>query len=172
MKNDLKIFLDEYLKKIDELKTKGDLSTDLLSAYNYTEQAYRNVLEIYNWLKLEPNEKQAKRIENLASCRKVNGNCESRLKTIQIYDLLNNALPYVKALSHFNKLSAIEELCAKELSIIDGNILGDTKNHITRIEVEIAFLPYFEKIQPFKMDMFKECYEKIETLYKELINLS
>ncbi|MBL0110304.1 MAG: hypothetical protein IPP42_05360, partial [Saprospiraceae bacterium] len=53
----------------------------------------------------------------------------------------------------------------------DIDLTGDTNSHVELVEIEIAFKPYFEIIAPFKMDMFKECYERIENLYTELKKL-
>ncbi len=81
---------------------------------------------------------------------------------------------FLSSVSEFNNNanSALANQCKKELNLIDDNQLGDVKKHVSKEEIENAFKPYFETIQPFKMEMLKECYEKIEFLYCELKKLN
>jgi len=133
---------------------------------------YKKIKKELEFQNFSPLEKQAKRISYLAICRKTNGDCSNELKTINIYESILVSMPYLKALNHNDKLLLLEGLCIREIEIIDDNLLGGIKKHVTAIEIENAFKPYFEKISPFKMDMLKECYEKIENLYNELMKLN
>lgn len=166
-------FIDKLSARIENIQKedKSSYTEDYKQHLSVEEAVYRRVKSELEFQSLSPIDKQAKRIEYLASCRKSNGNCDEKLKTILIYDLILVSMPYLKVLNHLNKLSLIEELCIKELDIIDDNLFGDVKMHVTNVEIENAFRPYFDTVYPFKMNMLKECYEKIEALYKELIKL-
>lgn len=133
--------------------------------------AWRRLKEELEHQSLSSFEKQAKRISFLASCRKVDGDSENRLRTILIYETIVISMLYVKVLNRNNILSRIEEICLQELNIIDEDPSGEIEKHISRDEIEAAFKPYFEKIQSHKYDMLRECYEKIEYLYTELMKL-
>lgn len=164
--------IDRKLDFLLKWKEKEEnLDEDLKRDLNCQISAWSNLKNEMEFELLTPVEKQVKRIGYLASCRKTNANCNGKLKSINIYDIINISLPYIRALNHSGKLSLIEELCLRELDFIDIDLTGDTNSHVELVEIEIAFKPYFEIIAPFKMDMFKECYERIENLYTELKKL-
>lgn len=166
--------LDKINAHIESIQSEdiSNYTEDYKQHLSVEEAVYKRIKSEIEFQSLTSIEKQAKRIEYLASCRKANGNCEHRLKTINIYESIIVSMPYIKALNHNDKLLLLENLCIREIEIIDDNLLGDIKKHVTAIEIKVAFKPYFEKISPFKMDMLKECYEKIENLYNELMKCS
>lgn len=166
--------LDKINARIESIQSEdaSKYPADYKQHLSVEEAVYKRIKNEIEFQTLTSIEKQAKRIEYLASCRKVNGNCENKLKTINIYESIIVSMPYIKALNHNDKLLLLEGLCIREIEIIDDNLLGDIKKHVTVIEIQNAFKPYFEKISPFKVDMLKECYEKIENLYNELLKLN
>jgi hypothetical protein len=166
--------IDKISARIESLQNedKSQYPDDYKQHLSIEESVYRRIKSELEFQILSPVEKQSKRIEYLAMCRKTDANCDKKLQTILIYDSIIIALPYIKVLSHLGKLILIEKLCLKEIDIIDNSLTGDVKVHISKLEIETAFKPYFEKIAPFKMDMLKESYEKIENLYNELLKLN
>jgi hypothetical protein len=162
-------------KKLDVLNAwqekSNTLDDDMKRDLSFQITAWRRLKEELEFQVLTPIEKQVKRIEYLAMCRKTDANCNKKLQTILIYDAIIITLPYIKVLNHLDKLILVEKLCLKEIDIIDNSLTGDVKMHIEKLEIENSFKPYFEKVAPFKMDMYKECYEKIELLYNELMKL-
>jgi hypothetical protein len=170
----IKSILNKINARIDNIQNedKSKYPDDYKKHLSVEEAVYRRIRDEIEFQSLSPSEKQAKRINSLASCRKTHADCSRKLLTIQIYDTITVSMPYLKVLNHGNRLSLIGELCLKELNLIDDNQLGDVKKHVTKEEIEEAFKPYFETITPFKMDMLKECYEKMENLYYELLKLN
>lgn len=168
-----KNILDKINARIESIQSedKSKYPDDYKQHLSVEEAVYRMIRDELEFQSLSSIDKQAKRIDFLASCRKTNMDCSRKLLVIQIYDTITISLPYIKVLNHSNKLSSIEDVCMKELNFIDDSQLGDVKVHVSKNEVLEAFKPYFEKIQPFKMDMLKECYDKIENLYNELLFL-
>jgi hypothetical protein len=162
--------IDKINARIESIQNedKSQYPDDYKQHLSIEEAVYRRIKSELEFQLLSPVEKQAKRIGYLAMCRKTNANCDKELQTILIYEAIITALPYIKVLNHLDKLMLLETLCLKEIDIIDSSSTGDVKAHVSELEIETAFKPYFKKIAPFKMDMMKECYEKIEALYKEL----
>ena len=163
--------IDARIKSIQN-EDKSKYPDDYKQHLSVEEAVYRRIKSEIEFQSLSSVEKQSKRIEYLASCRKANGNCENKLKTICIYDTITTSMPYLKVLNLNRRLSLLEDLCNKELNLIDDNPLGEVKKHVSKEEIEEAFKPYFETIKPFKMDILKECYEKIENLYNELLKIA
>lgn len=150
---------------------KSNYPDDYKQHLSVEEAVYRKIKIELEFSSLSSTERQAKRIIYLAICRKANTSCHNELKMINMYDAIVTSVPYIKALNHNDKLLLLEELCSKEADIIDDNSLGHIHQHVTQVEIENAFKPYFEKIYPFKMDIYKECYQKIEDLYEEFKKL-
>ncbi len=115
-------------------------------------------------------QKQALRIQNLAMLRKTKALPEligKQKLAIRFCDLITTCLPYVEA---FNPAitKPISELCngyKNKIDLTDSIYMG---NWPDREEIEQAFKPYFENTALSKYDIFKEGYQKIEYLYKEL----
>jgi hypothetical protein len=167
----IKKLIAKITARIESLHSEdvSSYSEDYKKYLSVEEMVYRKIRDTLELEILSVEEKQARRINLLASCRKAGGDCSNNERAIYIYDEIRKAFPYIKALNHLDQIAPLETLCSKEMQLIDNSLTGNVKEHITKKEVEGAFKPYFEKVAPFKMDMFNECYEKIEFLYNELI---
>jgi hypothetical protein len=151
-----------------ENELKGDVSEDYKKHLGIEQAIFRRLKGILDWEALSPIDKQASRISTLASIRKSGANEKSILHqefVINIYGLITMTLPYIKVINLNNKLDKLEALCNAELQIIDSSGSDFRGKHVAKEEIETAFAFYFEKVQPHKMNMYKECYEKIEVLH-------
>jgi len=69
MEEALAKFLEDSIQKLSKAKIDQDNDESLRSSFDYTEQAYRNILEKINWLKKTSALKQGHRILQLAKDR-------------------------------------------------------------------------------------------------------
>lgn len=110
------------------------------------------------------DEKQAFRIEWIASLRKREMLKESKLCTISLYDKIRESLPYLEVLNRNERIKDLINLCQQELELIDfsGRNFGD--NHIS-IE---SIAPLFENlIKSEESNLHPEALSKVEGLYEE-----
>ncbi|CAM3089229.1 hypothetical protein [Flavobacterium frigoris] len=120
--------------------------------------------------------KQVSRIQHLAMLRRMDELphlIKKQEKAINIYEESKRAMPYLEAVNlTLNKplTEFLNDLCDK----IDIKGYSYTGNFPTITETQEAFKTYFEIIKPAQGNgnMFKECYEKIESLYSELMKLN
>lgn len=158
-----------------ERELKSDAADDYKKHLEIEQAVFRRLKDLFHWESLTVIEKQTGRLATLASMRKAGAKESimlSQESAIKIYDLINLSLPYIKVVNVNNKLDLLESLCKKEMEIIDSSGSSFRGSHVSKDEIESAFLSYFENVKPYKMDMLQGCYEKIEVLYHEFKNLS
>jgi hypothetical protein len=120
--------------------------------------------------------KQASRIQYLATLRKIEARPKFIRKqelTIDIYEKIKLTLPYLESLNP----ALNEEIIEFMYNLIDKIDLAGysyDKEFPKSDEIRNLFKSFFEVSKPAQATslMFKECYEKIESLYYELIKLS
>lgn len=168
--------LELITKRIHEIENelKTSLPEDYKQHLGIEQTVFRRLKNMFEWEMLSSNEKQYGRLSSLAIMRKagaIEKYIEEHEQAIKIYDLINLTLPYIKVINLHNKLDTLEAICQRELEIIDSSGSDFRGKHVTKEEIETAFQEYFEKVQPYRMNMYKECYEKIEALYEAFKSL-
>lgn len=152
-----------------EKDLREDVADDYKKHLEIERTVFRRLKDLFEWESLTVVERQASRLAILVSMRKT-GAKESIISVqesaINIYGLINLSLPYIKVVNVNNMLNLLESLCKKEIEIIDSSGSSFRGSHVSADEIEAAFRTYFENVKPYKMDMFRECYEKIEVLYQ------
>lgn len=111
-----------------------------------------------------PDEKQAFRIEWVASLRKREMLKESKLHAINLYDKIRETIPYLQVLNRNERLKDLIDLCHQELELIDfsGRNFGD--NHISLELIK----PLFENlIKAEDSSIHPEVIVKVQGLYEE-----
>lgn len=157
-----------------EKDLRSDIPEDYKKYLEVEQAVFRRLKDLFEWESLSIIEKQESRLSTLASMRKsgaIEEIISAQKSAIFIYELLNSSLPYIKAVNINKKLDLIEELCRKELEIVDSAGSTFRGKHVSKEEIETAFQSYFKEVQPNTMAMFKECYDKIEELYQALKSL-
>ena len=167
---------DILLRRIQTINNElnSDFPDDYKKQLGVEEKVFRKIKDILEWHRLTIAEKQESRITTLASMRKsgaVPALIEKQEEAIILVDLIILTLPYIKAINSNSELDKLNDLCQKEIDIIDFSGSHFRAEHVSREEIEGGFKSYFEMVQPYKKDMFKECYEKIEELYLAFKNL-
>lgn len=115
-------YLEHCILKIDYQLSRGDISEPIKADLKYKLVIYKDMIEKLNFQLLPSEEKQAFRIEWIASYRKRGKPIEAKLKVIEIYDKISQAIPYVKVFSIRN--TNLLDLCIKELEQIDFSYLS------------------------------------------------
>ena len=169
-------YINKYFRLIED-NLNRDLNSDKVKEEDKKGISYR--LHIINELKYNflwhvksSHEKQIARIRKLASMRRANDLLpfiQKQELAIQIYNSIEYTLPYISALDLSDAKQILLDFCINWTDKIDfagDNYRGDLPN---KTEIEHAFNPYFAV---HKYNMFKECYEKIQRLYLEIMNLS
>jgi len=140
--------LDENIKK--SLSSKIDNLLDLKEKIDFQLKS--------------PDEKQASRIEWIASLRKRGNLKESRLKAISLYDKIRETLPYLEVLNRNDRLKDLIDLCHKELELIDFSGLSFGDNHISLDLIS----PLFESLlKTDESSIHPEAIVKIRELFEE-----
>jgi hypothetical protein len=156
------------LKNLEE-ELKGTMDEEYKKHLDIERSVFRKLENFLRWQKLSSMEKQASRLAALASMRK-SGAIEKLIQNqetaIKIYESINLTLPYIKVLNVNNKLDDLEQLCLKELEVIDSSGADFKGKHVNANDVGEAFKIYFERVQVNKSAMFLECYSRIDELYK------
>ena len=100
--------IDARIKSIQN-EDKSKYPDDYKQHLSVEEAVYRRIKSEIEFQSLSSVEKQSKRIEYLASCRKANGNCENKLKTDKTdFDIKRNILEYQNNLLRELKKKEIE----------------------------------------------------------------
>lgn len=166
----------KYLKYV-ETKLKAQLDSPEFDATIKSSLSSRieSVVDLSERISFQlksPDEKQAFRIEWIASLRKRQMPIDSKLSTIQLYDKIRETLPYLILLNRNGTVGNLVNLCYEELELIDfsGRNFGD--NHISFASAK----PHFEKIfqseevlsiHPEAVSKLRELYQAFETTLKK-----
>ncbi|TDO94891.1 hypothetical protein [Flavobacterium sp. 245] len=129
-----------------------------------------------SWQFKSTESKQASRIQHLATLRKIDAMPKFIRKqelTINIYEKIKLTFPYLEAINSILNDEIIEfvnNLCEN----IDLSGYSYEKEFPKSNETRKVFKSFFEVTKSAQGNsvMFRECYEKIESLYNELIKLS
>lgn len=129
---------------------KDDLRSKLLT--------YTDIFEKLNFQLKTSEERQAIRIQWLASQRKRNKSVDANLKVIEIYDKIRHSIPYIEVVVGSN--SDLLEMCNKELEKIDFSYLSFGNRMDSRSELIKELSRAIEKnetsIHPEALNKLKE----------------
>lgn len=151
-----------------EKEISGDFPEDYKKQLSIEEAVFTKIKGIIDWQKLTDVEKQTQRLITLASMRKsgaLQANLKKQEEAIRLVEQINYTLPYIKVINTNNRLIELENLCYKEIGTIDLSGSSFRMEHVGVDEINNGFKSYFEKVQPYKLEMYKECYIKIEELH-------
>jgi hypothetical protein len=161
--------LIKYLKyaenKLKIQLNNSELNENVKLSLNSKIDNIADIIEKISFQLKSPDEKQAFRIEWIASLRKRDMPIESKLSTIRLYDKIREVLPYLAVLNQNAKPNDLIDLCYEELELIDfsGRNFGD--NHISLASVK----PLFEKLTQNEeaLNVHPEAIDKVRGLYRE-----
>ncbi|WFO15317.1 hypothetical protein M601_016025 [Cellulophaga baltica 4] len=143
----------------------------------------QEIKRAFNWGIATEENKQSKRILQLAMSRRQDIDVTDQIKEINLYSKIRETIPYVMAVSYNINLEEkhltedLLEFCEKQLEIIDSSPYKSKIVFPTKEEVEIAFKSYTERIKPNKIPSLKvykqpEVNEKIEELYQMFLSVT
>lgn len=143
----------------------------------------QEIKRAFNWGLATEENKQAKRILQLAISREQGVDVTDQLNEINLYSKIREVIPYIMAVSYnlnIEKKHLTEDLlnfCENQLEIIDTSPYKRKIVFPTRAEVEIAFKSYTERIKPNKIPGLKvykqpEVNKKIEELYQMFLSMA
>lgn len=130
-------YIEHCIGKIEHQLSREDIEDFIKEELKSKYQTYTDILEKLNFQSKTSDEKQAFRIQWLASQRKRNKPVDSKLKVIEIYDRIRHSIPYIEALASTN--TNLLEMCNKQLEEIDfsylsfGNRLESKKDLIVEL---------------------------------------
>jgi len=183
MENSFKKYLDSYYEKLQAGKSDSSIPEDVKLSYEYTAQAYRNIIEKFEWFDTSQENKQSKRILQLAKSREQDWNTKDQLNEINLYSKIREVIPYIMAVSYkinMENKHLTEDLlnfCENQLEIIDSSPYKRKIIFPTKVEVEMAFKSYTERIKLNKIPSLKvynqpEVNIKIEELYQMFLRIA
>ncbi|WP_417443580.1 hypothetical protein [Joostella sp.] len=172
--SNLEKFLDNE-KAIQNEKEKKKLELRL--------EVVQEVKRAFNWGIASEENKQSKRILQLAKSREQDLDTKNQLKEINLYSKIREVIPYIMAVSYkinMEEKHLTEDLlnfCENQLEIIDSSPYKRKIVFPTKEEIETAFKSYTERIKPNKIPSLKvynqpEVNTKIEELYQMFLNLA
>lgn len=171
--NYLKKYAESALANITKQLTNPDLSLNEKEKLNIRIELIKEFEQNLAWQIKSQTQKQALRIQKLATMRRTEALpplIKRQEAVIKFYEFSNTVLPYIEALNMDERTEPLLDLLHHYGDKIDfaGAIYRGVLP--TSKEVEEAFRPYFESIALIKYDMYNDCYERIEYLYKGLMN--
>jgi hypothetical protein len=168
----------ESIKKEDTSKYDDDYKKYL----SIEESVYRRLIDNIEYQMLSPEQKQGKRILQLAKAREQNWDVTNQLKEINLYSKIREVIPYIQAVSY--KMNDSEKhltedlliFCQECLDMIDSSDYKREINFPSNDAINEAFKSYVEFIKPDKIPSLKvykqpEVNQKIEELYQEFLKL-
>lgn len=176
-------FLEDSIQKLSKAKIDPNNDESLRSSFDYTEQAYKNILEKVNWLKKTSALKQSHRILQVAKDREQDWDVSNQLKEIALYSKLQEVIPYIQAVSYVinNEDKHLTEdllaFCQNQLDAIDSTPHKRKIFFPKKEEVQAAFESYLNRIKPNRIPSLKvykqpEVNQKIEELYQMFLSYS
>ena len=171
----IKKYFESALANVSKQINNPDLPNDKKDKLKIRTELINELKKNVEWQIKSPIQKQASRIQTLATMRKIEALpvlIKKQELAIKFYDLINTILPYIEAVNLGNITKPILDLLINYRYKIDFSGSAFKGVLPDREEIEKVFKPYFENIALSKNDMFKECYENIEDLYNELISIS
>lgn len=164
----------ELLKKriasIEQEKKSVD-DNEYASFLDLEQRVYQRIVGNLEFQAISPFERQAERINVLAIIKKTKNavNITLQKDIIFIYEQITTVLPYIISLNYNrnNLLKSLKIECYKILEDIDSNNKNIPKRISSFSDLKDAFKIYFDS-KPNNIDLFKECYIKIDELYDDL----
>jgi len=157
-------YIEHCISKIEHQLSREGIEDFIKRDLKSKLQTYTDILEKLNFQLKTSDEKQAFRIQWLASQRKRNKPVDSKLKVIEFYDKLRHSMPYIEALSSSN--SNLLEMCNKQLEEIDFSYLSfgnrlESKNDLIK-ELSKAIVINENSIHPEAINKLKELLEYLQ----------
>lgn len=172
-------FLVDSINKGNERKKNNELDDSLV----YRLDTFQLLKEKFEWFETSQENKQSKRILQLAKSREQDWDTKDQLNEINLYSKIRETIPYIMAVSY--KINMEEKhltgdllnFCETQLDIIDSSPYKRKIIFPSKEEIEIAFRCYTERIKPNKIPSLKvynqpEVNAKIEELYQMFLNLA
>ncbi|MCG8207864.1 hypothetical protein [Tenacibaculum finnmarkense] len=179
--------LEIVLKKLTLLENwkrkESELDENLKEDLNSQIANWRRIKEDLEYQILSPDEKQGKRILQIAKFRQRDWGVKDQLNEINLYSKIREVIPYIMAVSYkinMEEKHLTEDLlgfCESQLEIIDSSSYKRKIIFPSKEEIEKTFKSYKERIKPNKIPSLKvynqpEVNKKIEELYQMFLNLS
>jgi hypothetical protein len=174
MENYIKKYFNQLESNINKHLNNPEFSSEEKEKLGIRLELINELKHNISWQFKGIDSKQASRIQHLETMRKTDALPKFIRKqeiAISIYDQIRITIPYLDALNHGLShpiINFINNLRDK----LDLAGYSYHKEFPSNEEVENAFKSYFEVIKPANGNTFKECHEKIESLYNELMKLS
>jgi len=143
----------------------------------------KEIKRAFNWGVAAEENKQSKRILQLAISRGQDLDVTDQLNEINLYSKIREVIPYIMAVSYkinMEEKHLTEDLlnfCENQLEIIDSSPYKRKIIFPNKEEIETAFKSYTERIKPNKIPSLKvynqpEVNIKIEELYQLFLGVS
>ena len=162
--NSLIIRYLDYVEKKIKSQVSYELDANIKTSLSSKIENLIDLKEKIDFQLKSPDEKQAFRIEWIASLRKRGMLKDSKLHALSLYDKIRETIPYLQALNRNEQLKDLIRLCRQELELIDfsGRNFGD--NHISFELIK----PMFENlIKAEDKSIYPEAIVKVQGLYEE-----
>jgi hypothetical protein len=156
------MYVEEKLKnQLDNVDLKNNIRESLSTKLG----TIKEIQERIDFQLKSQDEKQAIRIEWVASLRKRGIETEKQLQSIVLYDKIREVIPYLIVLNRNGRLQELIDLCNKELELIDFSNRSFGNNHISLKDI----LPLFESLfeSEGNNSLHPEAIKKVEELSQE-----
>ncbi len=183
MNNKLLVYIDKALSNLNR-HLKDDISNDReKQKLEMRIEVFEEIRSVFEWKTSKEENKQSRRILQLAKSREQDWDVKDQLNEINLYSKIREVIPYIMAVSYkinMEENHLTEDLlvfCESQLEIIDRSSYKRKIIFPNKEEIEKAFKSYTERIKPNKIPSLKvynqpEVNEKIEELYQMFLNLS
>lgn len=115
-------YIEHCAGKIEDQLLKDDVEEFIKDDLRSKLRTYSDILEKLKFQYKTSEEKQAVRIQWVASQRKRGKPIDSKLMVIELYDRIRYSIPYIEAIS--GSKSKLLEMCNRELEKIDFSYLS------------------------------------------------
>lgn len=166
--NNIIKYLRYVENKLKNQLSNPNLTNDLRENLTFKADNITEIIERIDFQLKSQEDKQAIRIEWIASLRKRGIETEKKIQTIELYDKIREVMPYLKVLNANGRVQELIDLCSLEMEIVDFSERSFGNNHISRELI----IPIFEKliaseetntIHPEVLSKVKGLYEKFKS---------
>jgi hypothetical protein len=125
----------QFQSQLEQLDTRSED----IQKYIHWISLLDNLKTKFQWQFLSLEEKQLQRVAWLRSLQKRGLDIEKQLLTLELYDGIMTALPYMKSYKTLTQVDRMINVCEKELLIIDYSGRGFGTSHISIEDYRSAF---------------------------------
>jgi hypothetical protein len=139
-------YLKYCLERLNQNLNRDNLDENIKNDISFRMRVIEDLIEKCFFQEKNHDDKQAIRIEWIASWKKRGKDISSKTATLDLLDEINSFIPYLKAVNNHGVFDDLDSLLKREVQLIDFGYLDYEGIHIPEREFNLAFEKFYESL--------------------------